>query len=530
MKQDLPARGDWHDRCNGVARTQEKTNSARRNFRAIITWGTGRNSEVKQLILLPVLVASLVLLSGWAALVLAVLGLFIVLGVVTVHVSSVFIAHRPQRADHALKREGPDWSSDQPRVSIHVPCCNEPAEIVIGTLDGLALLDWDNYEVICLDNNTPDPADWQPVEEHCRRLGSKFRFYHFDALPGAKAGALNRALEVTDRRAEYIAVVDADYRVQPHFLHCAHKYLADYSLSHVQFPQAYRNTCDRAAGIARDFSHYFDVFMPTANDTGATLLTGTMSVIRRSVLEDVGGWSSSSVTEDAELGARLAIAGHCGCFVSEVMGRGLLPATLEAMQSQRRRWVHGNASTLFGLSLADWKRLGRTRVIGVIAQLTAWFNGLLVPALLLVTVALAGLDGELHALAATLSGFALLLQVGARAAIVALAPHTARTRASLARALVAHFGLAWEGATAWIESLIGTRMQFIRTNKSCKPGSFTAALPPLVVSALLLIAGLIFAFGGLAVAALGAFAGALAFAAVLELATQLNVLRTAGVH
>jgi hypothetical protein len=39
-----------------------------------------------------------------------------------------------------------------------------------------------------------------------------------------------------------------------------------------------------------------------------------------------------------------------------------------------------------------------------------------------------------------------------------------------------------------------------------------------------------FAFEGLAVAALGAFAGALAFAAVLELATQLNVLRTAGVH
>ncbi|HEX5764426.1 MAG TPA: hypothetical protein VFY27_02590, partial [Woeseiaceae bacterium] len=57
---------------------------------------------------------------------------------------------------------------------------------------------------------------------------------------------------------------------------------------------------------------------------------------------------------------------------------------------------------------------------------------------------------------------------------------------------------------------------------------FTAALPPLVVSALLLVAGLMFAFQGLAVAALGAFAGALAFAAVLELATQLNVLRTAG--
>ncbi|HEX5765697.1 MAG TPA: glycosyltransferase, partial [Woeseiaceae bacterium] len=135
---------------------------------------------MKQLFLLPVLVASLVLLSGWAALLLAALGLFIVLGVVTVHVSSVFIAHRPQRTDHAPKREAPDKSAGQPRVSIHVPCCKEPAKIVIGTLDALARLDWDNYEVICLDNNTPDPADWQPMEEHCRRLGSTFRFYHFD--------------------------------------------------------------------------------------------------------------------------------------------------------------------------------------------------------------------------------------------------------------------------------------------------------------------------------------------------------------
>lgn len=491
------------------------------------TRGIGRGPEVKQLFLLPLLMAALILLSGWAALVLAILGLFVVLGVVIVQVSSVFIAHRPQQTHRAATPEALGEGNPEPRVSIHVPCCNEPADIVIGTLDALARLDWDNYEVICLDNNTPDPADWRPLEEHCRRLGKRFRFYHFDAMQGAKAGALNRALELTDPQAEYIAVVDADYRVQPHFLHCAHMYLADRSLSHVQFPQAYRNTCDRAAGIARDFSHYFDVFMPTANDTGATLLTGTMSVIRRSVLEEIGGWSSISVTEDAELGARLAIAGHSGCFVPEVLGRGLLPATLETMQSQRRRWVHGNASTLFGLTISDWKQLGRTRVIGVVAQLTAWFNGLLVPAVLLITVALARRDGELHVLAASLSGFALLLQVGARAVIIGLAPRSPRTRAPFVRALSAHFGLAWEGATAWIESLVGMPMQFVRTDKSGRPGSYSAALPPLVVSALLLLAGILFAFEGLAVAALGAFAGALAFAAVLELAAQLNVLRTA---
>src|SRR6185503_20332657 len=47
-----------------------------------------------------------------------------------------------------------------PRVSIHVPTYNEPAPMVIETLNALARLDYDNYEVIVLDNNTPDPETW----------------------------------------------------------------------------------------------------------------------------------------------------------------------------------------------------------------------------------------------------------------------------------------------------------------------------------------------------------------------------------
>jgi hypothetical protein len=163
----------------------------------------------------------------------------------------------------------------------------------------------------------------------------------------------------------------------------------------------------------------------------------------------------------------------------------------------------------------------------VVAQLTAWFNGLLLPVLVLAVVAAAGADGRLHMLAATLSGFAVLLQVGARAAIIALAPRSVRKRASLPRALAAHFGLAWEGASAWIESLLGVRMQFIRTDKSGRPGSVVGAVPALALSTLLLTAGFLYAADGMAVAALGAFAGAMVFAAVLELSQQLHVLRTA---
>ena len=48
-----------------------------------------------------------------------------------------------------------------------------------------------DFEVIVLDNNTPDPAIWRPVEAHCRKLGPRFRFFHFDGVKGFKGGALN---------------------------------------------------------------------------------------------------------------------------------------------------------------------------------------------------------------------------------------------------------------------------------------------------------------------------------------------------
>src|SRR5689334_7837009 len=97
-----------------------------------------------------------------------------------------------------------------PRVSIHVPTYNEPPQMVIETLNALARLDYDNFEVILLDNNTPDPETWRPVESHCRILNSgfaspRFRFFHFDGLKGFNDGALNRALVMIDSGACYVS-------------------------------------------------------------------------------------------------------------------------------------------------------------------------------------------------------------------------------------------------------------------------------------------------------------------------------------
>ena len=75
----------------------------------------------------------------------------------------------------------PDPPDRQPFVSIHLACYNEPPEMVMITLDSLAALDYANYEVLVIDNNTKDPAIWQPVQAYCEKLGKHFRFFHLGA-------------------------------------------------------------------------------------------------------------------------------------------------------------------------------------------------------------------------------------------------------------------------------------------------------------------------------------------------------------
>ena len=69
--------------------------------------------------------------------------------------------------------------------------------MVIQTLDSLAALDYPDFEVIVIDNNTKDPAVWRPVQDYCAQLGERFRFFHFDVMKGFKAGALNYVLSQT---------------------------------------------------------------------------------------------------------------------------------------------------------------------------------------------------------------------------------------------------------------------------------------------------------------------------------------------
>src|SRR5665213_74661 len=230
-----------------------------------------------------------------------------------------------------------------PRVCIQVPCYNEPSAMVIETLNALARLDYENFEVIVLDNNTPEPATWQPVEAHCAALGPRFRFYHFDNVKGFKAGALNKALELTDPNAVYIAVIDSDYQVEPYWLRRALPFFASRQIALVQGPQDYRDahTSLFKTMCYEEYRGFFHIGMVERNEHDAIIQHGTMTIVRKDALKEVGGWATWCITEDTELGLKLFEAGYSAAYIPQSLGRGLTPDTLGALMTQRYRWAYG---------------------------------------------------------------------------------------------------------------------------------------------------------------------------------------------
>lgn len=230
-----------------------------------------------------------------------------------------------------------------PKVSIHVPAYNEPAAMLIETLDALARLDYPDFEVLVIDNNTRDESVWRPVEAHCARLGPRFRFFHVAPLAGFKAGALNYALSRSAPGAEIVAVIDSDYVVDPGWLRHLTPAFRDHRIAIVQAPQDYRDETASAfkAMCYAEYRGFFHIGMITRNERNAIIQHGTMTMVRRAQLDARGGWAEWCITEDAELGLRIFEAGFDASYVPSSYGRGLMPDTFVDFKKQRFRWAYG---------------------------------------------------------------------------------------------------------------------------------------------------------------------------------------------
>lgn len=424
---------------------------------------------------------------------------------------SIEMAASLWRVDRRVMKLGiPEKAS---RVSIHVPIYNEPPQMVTETLDALARLDYDNFEVIVLDNNTPEPETWRPVEAHCRKLNAEagvqiFRFFHFEQLKGFKGGALNRALALTDPNAAYIAVIDSDYQVQPFWLRRVIPYFASPSIALVQGPQDYRDAPQNLfkAMAYEEYRGFFHIGMVERNEHNAIIQHGTMTIVRKDALEEVDGWSEWCITEDTELGLKLFEAGYEAAYVPQSMGSGLMPDTLEAFMSQRYRWVYGAMQIMKRHARAIFRggsALSLPQRYHFLSGWLPWISdglGMLVTMMALIWTALMWLlpsyiDVPMPALsAAAMALFATKL-------IKTLLLYPPKVRSGFWGAVVASVaGLALThsvGKAVWT-GLLTSGKPFLRTPKCADPANFTQVLRVIwqeaMLCALLVIAMISMAF------------------------------------
>ena len=282
--------------------------------------------------------------STWFSL---TVGFLLALGALGVFIVLLTEAHELAEAvwTHKRRREFLPVEGDshyRPKVSIHVPCYNEPPDMVKQTLDALAALDYPDYEVLIIDNNTKDPAVWEPVRDYCETLGPRFKFFHVAPLAGFKGGALNYLLPHTAKDAEVIAVIDSDYCVSPNWLKHMVPHFADPKIAVVQSPQDYRDQNESTFKklCYAEYKGFFHIGMVTRNDRDAIIQHGTMTMTRRSVLEELG-WADWCICEDAELGLRVFEKGLSAAYYPDSYGKGLMPDTFIDFKKQRFRWAYG---------------------------------------------------------------------------------------------------------------------------------------------------------------------------------------------
>ncbi|MFZ5670485.1 MAG: glycosyltransferase family 2 protein [Pseudomonadota bacterium] len=241
---------------------------------------------------------------------------------------------------------------DLPRYSVIVPLYREAA-VVPGLLRALDALDYprDRLQVLIVveadDGETRQALAGRPLPAWVEVLAAP------PGLPRTKPRACNIALEQAD--GELVVIYDAEDRPGPGQLReAAARFAAGPPrLACLQAPL--RIEPDRRllpAQFALEYAAQFEVLMPALARIGAPFpLGGTSNHFRAAVLRAVGGWDAWNVTEDADLGFRLAAEGY-RMDVLECPTFEPAPDRLSVWLPQRSRWVKGYMQT-FGVQSRD---------------------------------------------------------------------------------------------------------------------------------------------------------------------------------
>ena len=391
-----------------------------------------------------------------------------------------FPDRRTQMKDLAHRWRALRW---QPKVAILVPSYGEPLNVLERTLQGCLAQSYPNCSVWLLDDSGRDE-----VRGLARRLGCHYR--HRPQRSNAKAGNLNDGLRHID--AELVAVFDADFIPQTVFLERCIGFLHDPEVALVQTPQSFLNADPvmRNLGMERwllpDEESFYRWIEPVRDGWGAVVCAGTSFVVRRSALDQVGGFVEQALSEDFVTGIALRQHGWRLVYLQEKLSVGLAAETMADFVLQRQRWAAGTLQSLrlrSGPIRAGGLSLGQR--LAYLEGVIHWINNL--PRLVLMLMPLS--YGLLDILPIHLTGSAIVELVLPMWAMVLLSIGWLNrgSRAALLSELTG-WVLTVPLTSTLISSALGRRLGFRVTPKHQSRGqggwSWALALPLLVLTAL----------------------------------------------
>ena len=236
-------------------------------------------------------------------------------------------------------------NGEEPHVCVQVPIYNE-RYVAERVLDAVCAIDWprNRFEVQVLDDSDDETTDILARRTtHWRRHGIQVTHARRGSRDGFKAGALAHGLALTV--APFIAIFDADFVPPSDFLR---RTVGAFDDPSVGFAQARWGHLDegyslftRLQAMAIDF--HFLVEQAVRSASGYfTNFTGTAGVWRRTAIEDAGGWSARTLTEDLDLSYRAQLRGWKAAYVEDLVVPEELPVSIDAYRRQQSRWATGS--------------------------------------------------------------------------------------------------------------------------------------------------------------------------------------------
>ena len=189
-------------------------------------------------------------------------------------------------------------------------------------------------------DDTRDPRFREVAERH----GAEW--LEIVGEPGAKAGKINRALEMTDE--EFVLVLDPDHVPFPGFLDRVLGHFRDPGVGFVQVAQAYYNQGRSfvARAAAEQTYAFYGPTMMGLHGHASPLAIGANCTFRREALASIGG-HGIGLAEDLVTAIRLHAGGWKSVYVPEIVSRGLVPEDLGSFYGQQLKWSRGVHEVLF---------------------------------------------------------------------------------------------------------------------------------------------------------------------------------------